>query len=119
MTLRQLLELMAFPLLIAVGQLLFKQTAQSVGAPQGLGWLLLLARSSSFWLAIVLYAGSTLLWLKILAGMPLSRAYPVVALSFVVVPLMGWMVFHEAITTRVWLGMALIVGGVGLIGTAR
>ena len=50
------------------------------------------------WVAVALYAAATLLWVRILTTVPLSRAYPFVALAFVLVPAAGYLFFHEAIS---------------------
>lgn len=115
----QLLELIAFPVIIAVGQLLFKHTAQSVGQPKGASWLLLLMQSPGFWVALVLYGASTILWVKILSSIPLNRAYPFVALSYVIVPVVGYLIFDELLTMRYLLGISLIIAGVVISGGAR
>jgi drug/metabolite transporter (DMT)-like permease len=66
------------------------------------------------WVAVALYAGATLLWVRILTSVPLSRAYPFAALAFVLVPAAGYLFFHEPITLRYALGTALIVVGVAV-----
>jgi drug/metabolite transporter (DMT)-like permease len=104
------LELLCFPVAIAAGQILFKRSAAQIdtGGP----WLLELARLPAMWAAVALYAASTLLWVRILTAVPLSRAYPFVALAFVLVPAAGYLLFDEPINTRYALGTALIVAGV-------
>lgn len=109
-TLRQWIELSCFPVAIAAGQILFKRAAGQLQA--GGSWLLDLARLPTMWVAIALYAGATLLWVRILTTIPLSRAYPFVALAFVLVPAAGYLFFNEAITPKYALGTALIVAGV-------
>ena len=93
-TLRQLLELLCFPFAIAAGQILFKRAACQLTPGGGSSWLFELARSPTMWVAVALYAGSTLLWVRILTTVPLSRAYPFVALAFVLVPAAGYLFFH-------------------------
>ncbi len=109
---RQLFELLCFPFAIAAGQILFKRAAAQISAGTGTGWLLELARLPTMWLAVALYAASTLLWVRILTTVPLSRAYPFVALAFVLVPAAGYLFFHESISARYAFGTALIVAGV-------
>ena len=109
-TLRQWVELCCFPVAIAAGQILFKRAAGQI-TPAG-NWLLELARLPTMWVAIALYAGATLLWVRILTTIPLSRAYPFVALAFVLVPAAGYLFFDETITAKYAFGTALIVAGV-------
>ena len=116
-SLRQWVELLCFPVAIAAGQILFKRAAAQLTPGAGSGWLLELARLPAMWMAIALYAASTLLWVRILTTVPLSRAYPFVALAFVLVPAAGYLLFHEAINARYAFGTALIV--VGVVVAAR
>jgi multidrug transporter EmrE-like cation transporter len=114
-TLRQLAELVTFPLTIAVGQILFKRAAGQIGSAQGTSWVLDVARLPTMWLAVALYAAATLLWVRILTTVPLSRAYPFAALAFVIVPAAGYFLFSESMTVRQALGTALIVAGVVVV----
>jgi len=111
-TLRQLAELLAFPVAIAAGQILFKRAAMQVGTTAGSHWLVDLLTLPVMWLALALYGGATILWVKILTTVPLSRAYPFVALAFVLVPAAGYLFFSEPITPRYVIGAAIIIAGV-------
>jgi multidrug transporter EmrE-like cation transporter len=112
MSWRQLVELISFPLVLATGQILFKRAALQIGSTQGTGWILDIARLPTMWLAVVLYAAATLLWVRILTTVPLSRAYVFVALCFVIVPAAGYYLFDESISVRFAIGTLLIVAGV-------
>jgi len=104
-----------YPLLLAVGQLLFKRTAtRLVGLPMP-EQLLTLEVQPSFYAAGLLYAAATV-WL--LTYIPLSAAYPFVALSFVIVPVASWWFFGEPPDLQYWTGIGLIVAGVGVIAAA-
>jgi len=59
-----------------------------------------------------LYGASALLWLFVLARLPLSTAYPLLALNFVLVQLAGTLFFGEPFTAVKGVGLALIVAGV-------
>jgi drug/metabolite transporter (DMT)-like permease len=115
---RQLLELLCFPVAIATGQILFKRAASQITPGAGSSWLIEVARLPTMWVAVALYAGATLLWVRILTTVPLSRAYPFVALAFVLVPAAGYLFFHESINFRYALGTALIVIGVAVAARA-
>ena len=114
-TWRQLAELITFPVVIAAGQILFKRAAGQIGSAQGSSWVLEVARLPTMWLAVFLYAAATLLWVRILTTIPLSRAYPFMALAFVIVPAAGYFLFSESITVRYAIGTALIVAGVMVV----
>lgn len=113
-TARQLIELLCFPVAIAAGQILFKRAASQITPGMGGSWLIEVARLPTMWFAVALYAGATLLWVRILTTVPLSRAYPFVALAFVLVPAAGYVFFDEPISIRYALGTALIVIGVAI-----
>ena len=112
LTARQLLDLLSFPVTMAVGQILFKRAALQITPGTGGSWLLEVARLPTMWAAVALYAGATLLWVRILTTVPLSRAYPFAALAFVLVPAAGYLLFHEPITIRYAVGVTFIVIGV-------
>ena len=65
--------------------------------------------------ALVLYAGFAVLWVWILSFTPLSRAYPFVALAFALTPLLGALLFGEAMSLRHILGIVLVLCGLFLV----
>jgi drug/metabolite transporter (DMT)-like permease len=73
----------------------------------GLGAL----RSGWTWLGIVLYVLATVSWLHVLRLLPLAIAYGLINVVHVLVPLGAWLLLHEAVSPRRWLGIALILAG--------
>ncbi len=63
---------------------------------------------------IILYAISALFWLIVLSRVPLSVAYPMVAVGYVVVVLYSYFVFDEPVKWIAWVGLAFIVLGVAI-----
>lgn len=59
-----------------------------------------------------LYGAATLVWIWLLSKMPLSQAYPFMALGFVLVPLASAYFFGEQLHLKYWAGMACIIGGI-------
>jgi drug/metabolite transporter (DMT)-like permease len=98
---------------ISTGQLLFKIASASLDfrrpldSPKGLMVL---------GVALALYGGATLLWVAALKHAPLGRIYPLMALSFVLVPLGGVLLLRENLSPAYWGGVALIVAGLAVIG---
>jgi drug/metabolite transporter (DMT)-like permease len=93
---------------IAVGQVLFKYTANSLklaGTPWDAGVLGLAAT------ALGIYGLATLLWIALLQHAPLSRLYPYMALSFILVAGASWVLFKEQVDALYLLGLGLIVTG--------
>ena len=121
MTLTQSALLLTCVLGIAVGQLLFKTSAASVASPSLLDLVRGLAVSPLFLLALALYGSMTVLWIWILQSVPLTRAYPFFALSFIFVPVLARVALGEPIATPTAIGSVVIVAGVLIvaIGTSR
>lgn len=65
--------------------------------------------------ALVLYGLATLVWVAVLRHAPLSRIYPIMALSFVLTPLGGMVFLKEAIAPTYWIGVGLILIGLMVI----
>lgn len=59
---------------------------------------------------------ATLLWLYILRHFEFSAAYPMTSISYIFGMLAAILIFHEAVTPLRWIGVALIMLGVVLIG---
>ena len=56
-----------------------------------------------------------LLWLVVLSVMPVSQAYPMLSLSYVIVMLLARWIFKEQIPWQRWLGAALIMLGISFL----
>jgi undecaprenyl phosphate-alpha-L-ara4N flippase subunit ArnE len=110
----QIGQLVAVTCLLTVGQVLFRRGATSAGKVTDLGSLLQLFLSPYIIAAVALYGGTTLLYVYTLQTVPLSRAYPFMALGFVLVPLAAVLVLHEPVSWRYFLGLALVLGGLYL-----
>ena len=107
-------SLALFTVMLACGQVFFKRVGLTLQGHSGVEAIRLVMREPSLYLALVLYAGATLLWIWILSRITLSQAYPWVAVGMVIVPMLGWLVFGERVAPAFWLGVAFIIIGVGL-----
>lgn len=108
---------------LAAGQILFKLAA---GGPGGLGGggasmggaagpsLGGIALGWPLAAGLALYVGATGAWLALLRGVPLSVAYPAMALAYVIVPVLAHFALGEALRWQALAGGALIVAGVWL-----
>ena len=107
-----LLGLLVFTFMLAIGQLLFKKTAVAmVGQPLRDGLLAVLCQPL-FYAALTLYGFATLLWIWLLSRVPLSQAYPFVAGGVIIVPLLSVLLLGERVTFVFWLGAACVAIGV-------
>lgn len=99
-------------LLTCGGQLCQKQAARCWRLPAAvrlkvtLRWLAL---------AVLLLALGMAVWLNVLQRLPLSLAYPMLSLNFVLVTLAARWLFDEPTTARHWCGVASIMLGILLM----
>ena len=116
MTWSKLGALLLFVSALAAGQVLFKAAARSIKEPVGfdLPTLIHLVTNPYLLISLAVYAIATIFWVLLLRDTDLSRAYLVVALAFVLVPLAGTFFYQEPLTARLLLGMAIILVGLGV-----
>jgi undecaprenyl phosphate-alpha-L-ara4N flippase subunit ArnF len=111
--------LIASILLGAAGQVLMKWGLESLksgntAVPAGMNLI-------SAWpvaAGLASYALSSVFWLLALKRFPLSTAYPMVSLGYVLVMVISYWLFQETITMQKWFGAGFIIGGVMLIARA-
>ena len=78
--------------------------------------LLRLAGQPMFLVGFVLYGLAALVWFRVLSTQPLSLAYPLlVSLTFIFVTLGATTLFHEPMTARKLLGLAVILIGIFVV----
>jgi drug/metabolite transporter (DMT)-like permease len=65
--------------------------------------------------ALGLYGLLFLAWFWVVGNIGLARAYPMVALSFVLVPFGGYLFFGERFGVQYLIGLGLVVAGILLI----
>ena len=102
--------LIATPIMIAAGQVMFKRTSERLLARTDAGFLSI-AFDPVFIAALALYGTATLLWIYVLKTVPLSYAYSFMALTFVIVPLLSLVFLGESLSWRYAVGSALIIAG--------
>ncbi|HGJ5890664.1 MAG TPA: 4-amino-4-deoxy-L-arabinose-phosphoundecaprenol flippase subunit ArnE [Arsenophonus apicola] len=66
-------------------------------------------------IAIILLALGMLFWLKLLQILPLSIAYPMLSINFVIVTLIGQFIYQEKISIKHWVGVFIIMLGIVLL----
>ena len=105
------------------GQIFFKMGATSMPLEGGMGrtpsgWRETVAAVlGNRWLqaGIATYAVETIVWLRILAEVPISVAFPIASLNFLGVALASRWFLGEVVTTRQWAGAGLVTLGVALV----
>jgi drug/metabolite transporter (DMT)-like permease len=114
MTRWDIVSLIICVLAICVGQGLFKY----VGLQLRDGELLFSYRVAVPAIASgIIYVTATVIWIVLLKHIPLSKAYSFMAMSYIVVPLIGMLVFNEQISVKAMLGAVLIVLGILVVAT--
>ncbi|QTO56501.1 EamA family transporter (plasmid) [Duffyella gerundensis] len=102
-----LLLVLLTSLLSCGGQLCQKQAARQRTRGGVIGWLLS---------GLLLLAAGMLIWLRVLQRLPVSLAYPMLSLNFMLVALAARLIWREKLSRQQWLGTLLIVVGVALMG---
>jgi multidrug transporter EmrE-like cation transporter len=74
-----------------------------------------LALSGPFWAGMLCYAASVCVWIAALSKAPVSVAYPMLSLGYVVVAAVSAVWLGESLTLPKVLGIALICAGVLLV----
>jgi multidrug transporter EmrE-like cation transporter len=112
-------------LIATLGQLLLKTGMRQVGPISGSDlsnpFPLLLTVFTNPWIliAIPIYVAGFLMWLIVLSKLDLSHAYPFLAVTYVLVPLLSWLLLGEQVPSMRWIGIAVICVGLVLVGWAK
>jgi drug/metabolite transporter (DMT)-like permease len=96
---------------LAIGQILFKVGATSLTQS---GSLFAFRTAATLIAAVSLYAITTAAWVWVLQKEELGRVYPLMALAFVLVPLVSHYFFGERFQPQYFAGVALIMIGIVL-----
>ncbi|QCT02941.1 protein of unknown function DUF6 transmembrane [Paenibacillus algicola] len=94
-------------MLLVSGQILFKLGLESSG---GLQWMKLFT-SMYVWSGLVLYGAATVIWFAVLSRLPLSIAYPLQSIAYVLALIPAFFLFHETMSFSKLIGIALIITG--------
>ena len=113
------------PLIGTLGQLLLKFGMRQVGPvsrsdlSNPVPLLLTVFGNPLILIAIPLYVAGFLLWLIVLSKLDLSYAYPFLALTYVLVPLLSRLLLGEHVPTMRWIGIVVVCIGLVLAGWAK
>ena len=109
-------------LLNAAAQLFLKAGTNIVGTVSFGGadtfqTLLQIARVAWFWAGFACYGISLFTWIATLSRLPVSVAYPLVSIGYVLNAAAAWYLFGESLTAQKLIGIGFIVVGVILVST--
>lgn len=119
-----LLLLIPAILLSTTGELFFKMGMNRIGGfefkPAALRAVLpRVLRNPLIWIGFLGFGLGAVFWLGVLSRVPLSLAYPILALSYFVVVVEAWLFLHERVTWLRMLGVLVIIVGVVIVGTSE
>lgn len=97
---------------MASGQLLFKLGADKWRGDSVVQLIRSFLSSPYLMGAVFLYALTILVWIYVLKTLPLSIAYPLTALSYILVPVFSLVILGEKISINTMIGSGLIIAGV-------
>ena len=109
-------------LLNAAAQLFLKAGTNVVGTvsfgdANTMNTLMNIARVPWFWAGFACYGISLFTWIATLSRLPVSVAYPLVSIGYVVNALAAWWLFSESLTMQKLIGVGFIIIGVILVST--
>ena len=110
------LHLAISAVLLSFAEVLLKTGADASADGSGAGILGFSALAfSSTWIGIVLYVLSFLSWLYVLRIMPLTRAYALINVVHILVPITAWVFLGEQLSAARIAGICLVLGGTLLV----
>lgn len=101
--------------LLAVGQLLFKMGSARINVSSLSEFLGSALLNPILIFAVALYGGTILVWIYVLNKLPLSIAYPVTGLAYIIVPVLSYYVLGEKLSPMLLVGSFFILIGITLV----
>jgi drug/metabolite transporter (DMT)-like permease len=111
--------LLSCALAVTIGQILLKIGARDVSTSKTYSEFFFAFFAPHTVIALCIYVLTSFIWIWLLSRIPLSIAYPFLALSFALTPLAAMLWLHERVSWSHWLGVLLVFAGVVLITTAN
>ncbi len=108
-------------LLSTVGQFVLKTGAKQLGEvgveAAGQAWQIGWMAATNPWIVAGLgcYGLGAVTWIMVLTRVPLSWAYPILALNQVLILAVAWLFLGEQVNALRWSGVLLIIAGVFLV----
>ncbi|RCS21653.1 transporter [Phyllobacterium salinisoli] len=108
------------PVFNTLAQIFVKFAAEDANGLAATGWTWVVQAATSPWMlaAFAVEIACFFIWIKVLADFDLSRAFPLSAISYVLIVGVSWLWFREPASVLQLVGSGLILGGVWMIGTA-
>lgn len=115
---KEIFEIIGCVLMVVVGQMLLKYTMMSVGQVSvGSIWSSMprVVANPFAWLSLLCFSLTAVVWISVLSRVPLSYAYPLFSLAYVLAALGATVFYKEKLSLIQWTGILFIVLGCTLI----
>ncbi len=101
-----------------IGQLTLKYAMGRIARASDQARPLILRIALSPWVVVglIIYATGVLFWLMAMSSLEVSFLYPFASLSYVGIVIGSYLIFKERITRTRLLGIAIIIGGLMIVG---
>ena len=120
-TLTALLWLLPAMLFSTTGELFLKRGMNEIGSfdftavAALLPTVLKIATNPFIWIGMIGFVGGSVFWLSVISRVPLSLAYPMLSLSYVIVVVEAWVFLNEGLHPLRVIGSLVIIIGVALV----
>jgi drug/metabolite transporter (DMT)-like permease len=120
-TISALLWLIPAMLFSTTGELFLKRGMNEIGSfdfvavSEIIPTLLKIALNPYIWVGMIGFVGGSVFWLSVISRVPLSLAYPMLSLSYVIVVVESWIFLNEGLLPLRVIGSLVIVAGVVLV----
>lgn len=98
--------------MMSAGQLLFKAGSHQIHYDSAYSLIKSVISTPAILSAITLYAATILLWIFALKLLPLSIAYSITAIAFIITPVFAYTLFQEHYSIHTLVGSLLIAIGI-------
>ncbi len=120
-TLTALLWLLPAMLFSTTGELFLKRGMNEIGSFEFAGGTLIptlfrIALNPNIWIGFIGFMGGSVFWLSVISRVPLSLAYPMLSLSYVIIVVESWVFLGEGLHPLRIAGSLVVGVGVALIG---
>jgi drug/metabolite transporter (DMT)-like permease len=120
-TITALLWLLPAMLFSTTGELFLKRGMNEIGSfdftavSAILPTVTKIATNPFIWIGMIGFVGGSVFWLSVISRVPLSLAYPMLSLSYVIVVVESWIFLNEGLHPLRVIGSLVIIGGVVLV----
>ena len=120
-TITALLWLLPAMLFSTTGELFLKRGMNQIGSfdfaavPAIVPTLFKIAMNPNIWVGMIGFVGGSVFWLSVISRTPLSLAYPMLSLSYVIVVIESWIFLNEGLNPLRVVGSLVIIAGVALV----